>query len=88
MSLRTLRLVARVYGLRGGWAANVRLLRVALENLAITSALDLLSDELTSQLGGALGAKVLENSAEAMAAGGLNYRLGKALIRELNQGLH
>ncbi|MGC9386132.1 MAG: DUF697 domain-containing protein [Hydrogenovibrio sp.] len=87
MSLRTLRLIARVYGLRGGWAANVRLLKVALENLAITSALDLLSDELTSQLGGAIGAKVLENSAEAMAAGGLNYRLGKALIRELSQGI-
>lgn len=85
MGMRTLRLIAQVYGLRTGWAGNWRLLRLALEGLAVTSVVDLLSDEVVSQIGGGVGAKVLEGSTEAIAAGGLNYRLGRSLIRQLDQ---
>ena len=41
------------------------------------------TDELANQISGSIAAKVMENSAEAVAAGALNIRLGRTLIKLL-----
>ena len=84
ISLRTLRRVAQVYGLRPGTAGNWKLLTIVAQNLAAQSIFDLTTDEIANQISGSLTARFVENSAEAVAAGALNVRLGKALIRLLN----
>jgi putative membrane protein len=43
----------------------------------------LATDEVANQIGGSLSAKFMEKSAEAVAAGALNVRLGKALMKLL-----
>ena len=80
LSLRTLRRISYVYGVRPSLIGNFRLLRIALENLAANSLTDLVTDEIANQLGGSLGDKILSNSVDAITAAGLNQRLGKALI--------
>ncbi|BBP45594.1 hypothetical protein THMIRHAS_09670 [Thiosulfatimonas sediminis] len=85
VSLRTLRKIALVYGVRPGLLGNFKLLRIALENLAASSLVDLLTDEFANQLGGSLADKVLANSVDAITAASLNQRLGKALIAELSK---
>lgn len=84
ISLRTVRRVARVYGLRPATAGNWTLLSILAQNLAAQSIFDLASDEIANQVGGSLTSRFVENSAEAVAAGALNVRLGKALIRLLS----
>lgn len=84
ISLRTLKKVAFVYGLRPSLMSNLRLFRIALENLAATSLTNLVTDEVANQLGGSLSDKVIANSADAITAAALNQRLGKALIRSLS----
>ena len=54
------------------------------QNLAAQSIFDLASDEIANQISGSLTARFVENSAEAVAAGALNVRLGKALIKLLS----
>ncbi|WP_127470826.1 DUF697 domain-containing protein [Thiomicrorhabdus aquaedulcis] len=83
VSVRTLRRIAQVYGLRPGKVGGVKLLRITLENLAAQGVLDVISDEIANQIGSSLAAKFIENSAQAVAASALNIRLGKALIRQL-----
>lgn len=83
ISVRTIRRLAQVYGIRPGTMGTWRLLKVLAQNIAAQSFLDLATDELTNQISGSLTAKFLENSAEAIAAGALNVRLGKALIQLL-----
>lgn len=83
VSLRTLRRIAQVYGLRPGKVGGAKLVRITLENLAAQSLLDLMTDEMANQMGRSLAGKFIENSAEAVAASALNLRLGKALIRQL-----
>lgn len=85
VSMRTLKRIAYVYGVRPSLLGNMKLFRIALENLAASSLTDLLTDEMTNQLGGTIGDKILANSADAITAASLNQRLGKALIKELNQ---
>ncbi|MBF6058538.1 DUF697 domain-containing protein [Thiomicrorhabdus heinhorstiae] len=85
ISLRTLRRISLVFGIRPSISGNWRLLRIALENLAAGSLTDLLTDEIAAQLGGTLGDKLLANSVDAVAVASLNQRLGKALIRELSK---
>ena len=85
VSLRTVKRLALVYGLRPGKLGNIRLMKILLQNLAAYSIFDMATDEVANQLGGALSAKVMENSAEAVAAGALNMRLGRVLIRLLSQ---
>ncbi len=87
MSLRTLRSVSLVYGIRPHGLGSIRLFRIALENLAAASITDLITDEISNQLGGSLGDQVLANSADAITAGTLNQRLGKALMSELDNSL-
>lgn len=84
ISLRTVKRVALVYGLRPGKLGNLRLMKILLQNIAAYSVFDMATDEVANQLGGALSAKVMENSAEAVAAGALNMRLGRALINVLS----
>ncbi|WP_019555731.1 YcjF family protein [Thiomicrorhabdus arctica] len=88
ISVRTLKRIARVFGLRPGITGNWKLIRVAAENMAAQSFFDLATDEITNQIGSSLAAKFMENSAEAVAAGALNIRLGKALIQLLNEAKH
>jgi len=88
MSMRTLAKIAQVYGFKPGISANYRLLRLAMENLAASSLVDLLADEFTKQVGSVIGEKVLEKSTEAIAVGALNQRLGRALMRELNRSIY
>ena len=83
ISLRTLKKIAFVYGVRPSLLGNLKLFRIALENLAASSLTDLVTDELANQFGGTLGDKVIANSADAITAASLNQRLGKALIKEL-----
>lgn len=85
VSMRTLKRIAYVYGVRPSLLGNMKLFRIALENLAASSLTDLLTDEMANQLGGSIGDKILANSADAITAASLNQRLGKALIKELNQ---
>lgn len=85
MSLRTLKRIAFVYGVRPSLLGNLKLLKIALENLAASSLIDLLTDEVANQLGGSLGDKLIANSADAITAASLNQRLGKALIKQLNR---
>lgn len=80
ISFRTIRRMARVYGLRPSTAGNWKLLKVLAQNIAAQGIFDLATDEVANQIGGSLSAKFMENSAEAIAAGALNARLGRALI--------
>ena len=83
ISFRTIRRMARVYGLRPSTAGNWKLLKVLAQNIAAQGVFDLATDEVANQIGGSLSAKFMENSAEAIAAGALNARLGRALIKLL-----
>lgn len=83
MSVRTLRKIAQIYGLRPGKVGGAKLVQMTLENLAAQSVFDLMTDEIANQISSGLAAKFIENSAEAVAASALNIRLGKALIRQL-----
>ena len=83
ISFRTIRRIARVFGLRPGTAGSWRLFKVLAQNLAAQSLFDIATDELANQIGGSLAARVAENSAEAVAAGALNVRLGRTLIKLL-----
>lgn len=83
ISLRTIRRMAQVYGLRPGTAGNWRLVNILVQNIAAQSLFDLATDEVVNQISGTLSAKLMENSAEAVAAGALNVRLGKALMKLL-----
>lgn len=83
VSLRTIRRIALVFGLRPATIGNWKLFKVLAENVAAQSLFDIATDEITSQISGSISAKLVENSAEAVAAGALNVRLGKALIRML-----
>ncbi|MBU2979934.1 YcjF family protein [Alteromonas sp. C1M14] len=83
ISFRTIRRIARVFGLRPGTAGSWRLFKVLAQNLAAQSLFDMATDELANQITGSLAARVMENSAEAVAAGALNVRLGRTLIKLL-----
>ncbi|MEM7418558.1 MAG: YcjF family protein [Pseudomonadota bacterium] len=83
ISFRTIRRLARVYGLRPSTVGNWKLLKVLAQNIAAQGVFDLATDEVANQIGGSLSAKFMENSAEAIAAGALNARLGRALIKLL-----
>lgn len=83
ISFRTIRRIAKIYGLRPGTLGNWRLLKVLAQNIAAQGIFDLATDEVANQIGGSLSAKFMENSAEAIAAGALNVRLGKALMKLL-----
>ncbi|GGF76825.1 YcjF family protein [Alteromonas lipolytica] len=85
ISMRTIKRVAKVYGLRPATAGNWKLMKILAQNLAAQSIFDLATDEMTNQLSGSLAAKLMENSAEAVAAGALNIRLGKTLMRLLEE---
>jgi putative membrane protein len=87
VSLRTLRRIALVFGIRPSVNGNLKLFRIALENLAASSITDLITDEIANQLGGQLVDKVLVNSADAAIALALNERLGKSLIKYLTINL-
>lgn len=87
VSFRTLRRVALVFGIRPSANGNLKLFRIALENLAASTITDLITDEIANQLGGQLGDKVLVNSADAAIALALNQRLGKSLIKYLTINL-
>lgn len=83
ISLRTIRRVSQVYGLRPAATGNLKLMKLLAQQLAAQSIFDLATDEMTNQLSGTLAAKLVENTAEAVAAGALNVRLGKTLIKML-----
>lgn len=83
ISFRTIRRMGRIYGLRPGTIGNWKLLGVLAQNIAAQGVFDLATDEVANQIGGSLSAKFMENSAEAVAAGALNVRLGKALMKLL-----
>ena len=83
VSFRTIRRIAKIYGLRPGTLGNWKLLKVLAQNIAAQGIFDLATDEVANQIGGSLSAKFMENSAEAIAAGALNVRLGKALMKLL-----
>ena len=85
IGMRTIKRVAKVYGLRPATAGNWKLMKILAQNLAAQSIFDLATDEMTNQLSGSLAAKLMENSAEAVAAGALNVRLGKTLMRLLEE---
>lgn len=83
ISFRTIRRLAKVYGLRPSKVGNWKLMKVLAQNIAAQGIFDLATDEVANQIGGSLSAKFMENSAEAVAAGALNARLGRALIKLL-----
>jgi putative membrane protein len=83
ISFRTIRRMAKIYGLRPGTIGDWKLLGVLAQNIAAQGVFDLATDEVANQIGGSLSAKFMENSAEAVAAGALNVRLGKALMKLL-----
>jgi putative membrane protein len=84
ISVRTIKRVSQVYGLRPATTGNWKLMKILAQNLAAQSLFDLATDEMTNQLSGSLAAKLVENSAEAVAASALNVRLGKALVKLLD----
>lgn len=84
ISFRTIRRVAQVYGLRPGTFGNWQLFKILAQNIAAQSIFDLATDEVANQISGSLTARFMENSAEAVAAGALNVRLGKALVKLLH----
>lgn len=84
ISFRTIRRVAQVYGLRPGTLGNWQLFKILAQNIAAQSIFDLATDEVANQISGSLTARFMENSAEAVAAGALNVRLGKALVKLLH----
>lgn len=83
ISLRTIRRISLVFGVRPSTAGNWKMFKLIAQNLAAYSIFDMATDEMANQISGALTAKLVENSADAVAAGALNVRLGKALIRLL-----
>ncbi|GEA12181.1 YcjF family protein [Alteromonas sp. KUL49] len=83
VSFRTIRKVAQVYGLKPSASGNWKLMGVLAQNIAAQGIVDLATDEIMSQVSGSLSAKFVENAAEAVAAGALNVRLGKALMKLL-----
>ena len=83
ISFRTIRRLAKVYGLRPSKVGNWKLMIILAQNIAAQGIFDLATDEVANQIGGSLSAKFMENSAEAVAAGALNARLGRALIKLL-----
>lgn len=85
VSMRTVRRIAEVYGMRPGAIGNWQLLKITAQNIAAHSLVDLATDEIMSQMSQSISAKILDNSADAVAAGALNARLGKALIRLLDK---
>lgn len=87
MSMRTLKKIALIYGIRPGFSSNLKLLRIAMENLAASSLIDVLTDEFANQIGASIGERVVEKTTDAIAVGALNQRLGKALIAEFNSAL-
>lgn len=84
ISLRTLKKIAFIYGIRPSVIGNIRLFKIALENLATNSLTDFITDEMANQFGGSISDKLLANSADAITAASLNQRLGKALIKQLH----
>ncbi len=83
VSIRTIKRIAAVFGLRASVSGNWKLIKIVAENMAAQSFLELATDEITQQIGGSLAAKFMENSAEGLAASALNVRLGRALINQL-----
>lgn len=83
VSFRTIRRIAKIYGVRPSTLGNWKLLKILAQNIAAQGVFDLATDEVANQIGGSLSAKFMENSAEAIAAGALNVRLGKALMKLL-----
>ncbi|MCF6253655.1 MAG: DUF697 domain-containing protein [Thiomicrorhabdus sp.] len=83
VSMRTIKRIAAVFGLRPSVSGNWKLIKIVAENIAAQSFLELATDEMTQQIGSSLAAKFMENTAEGLAASALNVRLGRALINQL-----
>lgn len=83
-SLRTIRQIIDLYGIRPGVGGSWSLMSIIAQNIAAQSVFDMATDEVVNQLSGSLSAKFMENSAEAVAAGALNVRLGKALLKMID----
>ena len=60
LSMRTLKRIANVFGLRAGVAGNWTLIKIVAENMAAQSFFDLATDEITNQMGGSLAARFME----------------------------
>jgi putative membrane protein len=84
VNMRVLKRIARLYGLRPGFFGGFRLLRIALENLAILAATDVVTDAAAHLMGQKALSLVTERGADALMAWKLTLRLGEALIDELD----
>lgn len=76
-SMSLLKRLAQLYGYRPGWAANMLLLKISLENMLLQVALDETSEALMGQ---SLVGKVSQQAASGLSAGLLIRRLGKAAL--------
>jgi putative membrane protein len=84
INLRLLKKIARYYGIRPGFLGGFRLLRIALENLAIIAATDIATDATANLMSQKALSLVTERGADALMAWKLTQRLGLALIDQLD----
>ncbi len=76
-SMSLLKRLAQIYGYRPGWAANMLLLKISLENMLLQVALNETSEALMGQ---SLVGKVSQQAASGLSAGLLIRRLGIAAL--------
>lgn len=83
-SAKLVRDMAQVYGIRSGFFGNIKLLKIAIENMVIQQGVDLVVDVGIKTVSQGVFSKVAEKGSEATTTGLLLRRLGKAMIRQLD----
>ena len=83
-SVKLVRDIAGVYGIRPGFFGSIKLLKIAIENMVIQQGVDLLLDAGMQKVSQGVLGKVVEKGSEATTTGLLLRRLGKAMIRQLD----
>lgn len=87
-SIKLIRDIAAVYGIRPGVFGSFTLLRVAVENMIIQQGMDIVIDAGVNRLSHSLLSKVVEKGSEATTTSLLLRRLAKTLIQQLNVFSH
>lgn len=83
-SLKLVRDIAQVYGVRPGFFGSLQLLRLAIENMVIQQGVDMIIDVGVSRVGHGLLSNVIEQGSAATTTSLLLRRLAKATIRQLD----
>lgn len=83
-SIKLIRDIAAVYGVRPGLFGSFTLLRVAIENMIIQQGMDIVIDAGVNRLSHSILSKVVEKGSEATTTSLLLRRLAKAMIQQLD----